>query len=91
MQRNQARPVGTRFQNRPIPDFRLRTGVGEDERRAAALNLRDHLRQQAQAEMAGPRKPLDARRQQRVNLHLLRLFALHQLSAPLGQQYFQGV
>src|ERR1700712_150913 len=34
MQRDQSRPVGTRFEQRLIPDFRLRTRVGEDERTA---------------------------------------------------------
>ena len=71
MQRDRARPFGARGENRLVPDLRLRSRVGEDDRALAFLDRVDHLRQHLRAEMSGPRKALDHRRNQRVDDHLL--------------------
>ena len=44
VQRHDPCPLRPRFQNGPVPDFGLRTRVGEDERRSAAFDRLDDLR-----------------------------------------------
>ena len=60
---------GRASSDRLVPELRLRARVGEHERRAARLDRGDHLRQQRQPEVPGPREALDRRRQQRVDHH----------------------
>ncbi len=80
VQGDESGPVGTRFENRLVPDFRLRPGVGEDQRGGGRVDLLDHLRQHAQPEMTGPGEALDTWRQQRVDAQVLVDLALHQLA-----------
>ena len=46
MERDRARPVGARLEQRLVPDLRGRAHVGEHQRRARVLDRRDDLRQQ---------------------------------------------
>ncbi len=89
MQRDQPGPVRPRIQQRLIPDFRLRTGIGEHEGGRSRVDLFDHLRQHAQPEMAGPGEAFDARRQQGIDVQVLVDPTLHQLAAPRMQQHLQ--
>ena len=72
MQRDRARPVGTRRENRLIPDLSLRPGIREHDRSLAFLDRIDHLRHHLRSEMPGPRKAFDHRRYKRVDNHFLR-------------------
>ena len=54
VQRDRAGPVGPRLEQRLVPDLRLRAHVGEDERRARALDRADHLRQQLRGRCVRP-------------------------------------
>jgi hypothetical protein len=49
-----AGPVGPRLEHRLVPDLGLRARVGEHQRGGAWLDVRDHLRQHLQAQVAGP-------------------------------------
>jgi hypothetical protein len=49
MQGDQARPVGPSGQDRLVPEFGLRAGVGEDQRRRASVEFGDHRRQHLHA------------------------------------------
>src|SRR5690348_5393145 len=59
MKRDLARPIGSRLEDRLVPDLGRRADVGEDERRSRAIDRADHLRQQREAYVAAPRKALD--------------------------------
>ncbi len=91
VQGNQACPVRPRIEQRLIPDFRLRAGVGEHQGGRGRINLLDHLRQHAQTEMPSPGEALDARRQQGVDAQILVDLALHQPAAAGIQQHVQRV
>ncbi len=76
VQRDRPRPVGPRLEQRLVPDLGLRADVGEHERGLRALDRADHLRQQLQADVTGPRKALDRARTQAVDDDRLRVEAL---------------
>ncbi|MNR56678.1 hypothetical protein D3C85_1772990 [compost metagenome] len=71
MQGDQAGPVRASLEQRQEPDFRLRTGVGEHQAAGAGFELGHDRRQHFQANVPGPRKALEGRRQQRVDLQSL--------------------
>ena len=71
VQRDDARPVGARREQRLIPDLGGGAGVGEDERGLALLDRRDDLGQQPQADLPGPGEPLHRLGDERVDLELL--------------------
>ncbi|MNO87236.1 hypothetical protein D3C76_786550 [compost metagenome] len=83
MQRDHPRPVRSGFKQRLIPDFRLRTRIGENQAAGAVIQLRDDLRQHFQADMSGPWKALDRGRQQRINLQFFIRLALNADTAAL--------
>ena len=68
MQRDQPGPVRPGFKQGLIPDFRLRSSIGEHQAAGAGIQLRGDLRQHFQADMSGPWKAFDPGRQQRVDL-----------------------
>ena len=67
MQRDQPGPVRPQFQQRAIPDLRLRARVGEDERTARLLDFIGDRADLPHAEMAAPRKALDRVGDQRID------------------------
>ena len=89
VQGEQAGPVRARLEQRLVPAFRLRAGVGEHQCGAAGLQRLDHLRQHAQSQMPGPGKALQAGRQQAVDAQILGQLALDQ--APGGHQHLKGM
>ena len=82
VQGDQPGPVRPRIQQRLIPDFRLRAGIGEHQGGRGGVDLFDHLRQHAQAEMTGPGEALDARRQQGVDAQVLSTLPCTSLPLP---------
>ena len=91
VQRNHARPVGPGLEHRLVPDLGLRPGVGEDQGSAAFFDFRNHLRQHAQTQVAGPGKALGASRQQRIDDEFFRQLALHQHAVAVAKQGMHGL
>ncbi|MNO93647.1 hypothetical protein D3C76_852500 [compost metagenome] len=91
MQRDQPGPVRPGLKQGLVPDFRLRSRIGEDQAAGAGIQLRGDLRQHFQADMSGPWKAFDPGRQQRVHLQFLGRAALNADAAALWDQYLFGV
>ena len=91
VQRDHAGPVRPRLQQRLVPKFGLRAGIGKHQRGAAFVDFRDYLRQQAHAQVAGPRKAVHLRRQQRVDEQFFWHFSLHQHTLVIAQQGMHGL
>ena len=78
MNRDRLEPLRPRRDDRLIPDFALRTRVGEDDRRVGRFDPVQHLWQQLCVQMASPREALHLFRHQRLDYDLLRHDAAHQ-------------
>ena len=77
VQRDRAGPVGTRFEQRLVPDFGLRTDVGEHQRGSRALDRADDLRQHLEADVTGPGETVDRGRQRADDLDRLGVETFH--------------
>src|SRR5262249_53668692 len=80
MERDLARPIRARVEQRLVPDLSLRTDVGEDERRARAFDRADYARQELEPDVARPREALDRLRQHAVDDYRLRVVAADERS-----------
>ena len=65
--RDESRPIRPRIENCLIPDFALRSRIGENERCGAFFDGRDHLIEHVHAEVAGPGKVIHALRHERID------------------------
>ena len=67
MQRDVFEPVGSRAQQRLMPELGLRPGVGEQQRGLGGFERGDHRLDQARAQMPGPGKALDGLGNERLD------------------------
>ncbi len=81
VQRDLPRPVRAGFEQRLIPQLRLRADVGEYQRTLRALDGGDHSRQLLEAQMSRPGKALDRGRDQAVDNDRLGVEAAHDAAA----------